>query len=185
MGLAMAASVAPAAPAPALAPASWSVEKAHSSLGFQGTVSGAAFTGAFRRWDASIRFDPRALAQSSVLATISMGSATTGDPSRDSALPGGDWFAVQSFPRATFEAHGFKALGGNRFQTSGTLTIRNVQRPLSFPFQLDVAGTRAHMRATIAIDRRAFGVGQGQYASTDLVGGNVQVRIDLWATRLP
>ena len=53
----LAASSALAAPAPA-----WTVDKAASAVRFSSTFNGDAFTGSFRRWDAAIRFDPKALA---------------------------------------------------------------------------------------------------------------------------
>jgi len=48
-----------AAPA---APATWAVDKAASSVRFSSSFSGTPFTGAFRRWDAKIAFDPKTLA---------------------------------------------------------------------------------------------------------------------------
>ena len=73
-----------AAPAPA-----WTVDKAASSVRFSSAMNGQAFSGAFRRWNADIRFDPKNLAASSVSATFETASAATGDPDRDQALPHG------------------------------------------------------------------------------------------------
>lgn len=162
---------------------SWVVDRTQSSLGFEGSVSGSTFTGKFTKWDARIQFDPNALTQSSIVATIATSSAVTGDQNRDRALVGADWFAAQTFPRATFEARTFKPLGGNRYQAYGTLSIRSVKRPVSFPFQLELLGDRAHVRAIVPIDRRVFGVGQGQFSASDLVGATVRVLINLQAKR--
>lgn len=166
-----------AAPAP-----NWVVD-AGSKVGFVAAMNGQAINGTFRRFTARIAFDPGNLAGSSVLATIDMGSAATGDQTRDEALPSADWFSAKVFPQATFASTGFKALGGNRYAASGTLTIRGKARPVVLPFQLTIVGNKAQMRGALTIDRRWFGVGQGQFAGVDAVAANVRVDIAINAHR--
>jgi len=178
---------APAAetPGPAKVAALWTVDKRASRLGFVGVMNGEAFTGTFRRWDAHVQFDPKALATSNVTTVIDTGSTSTGDQTRDEALPTADWFAVQTFPRAIFSANKFKALGGGRYQAIGTLAIRNVRRPVVLPFTLAIKGDHATMHGVLTIDRRTFGVGQGQFATGDTVATNVKIEVSLSATRAP
>jgi polyisoprenoid-binding protein YceI len=172
-----------AAPAFAAPAPSWTVDKARSQVAFVASMSGQAINGSFRRFDARIAFDPANLAGSSVTAVIDTASAATGDASRDQSLPAPDWFAVKAFPRATFASRSFKSLGGNRYQAAGTLTIRGVARPVALPFQLVIAGNVAQMRGTVTIDRRWFGVGQGQFASPDPVAAAVKVNIAITARK--
>ncbi len=167
-----------AAPAPA-----WTVDKAASKATFASSFDGTAFTGSFRTWDAAIRFDPANLAGSSVTATFNTASAATGDPSRDKALPGADWFSSQAFPTATFKSTSFKALGGGKYQAIGNLTIRGVTKPLTLPFTLVTTGDTAKMTSSIGINRLAFGVGQGEWKTTAVVPGTVTVNINLTAKR--
>lgn len=167
-----------AAPAPA-----WTVDKPASKVAFSSSFDGGAFTGSFRRWDAAIRFDPANLAGSSVTATFDMTSAATGDSGRDEALPQDEWFAAKQFPKATFTAKSFKALGGNRYQAVGTLTIRGVTKPLTLPFTLVITGGVAKMNASVGLNRLAFGVGQGEWKTTEVVPGTVTVNISLTARR--
>jgi polyisoprenoid-binding protein YceI len=177
---ALAASAAPAAPAPA-----WTVDKAASSVRFSSTVSGAAFAGAFRRWDADIHFDPANLAGSSVTASFDTASAATGDADRDQSLPSPTFLSAAAFPHATFAAHAFKALGPGRYEAIGTLTLRGVTRPLTLPFTLAITGPRARMTGQVAINRLAFGVGQGEWKATTALPANVTVTIALAAQRKP
>ncbi|MDP1739228.1 MAG: YceI family protein [Caulobacter sp.] len=167
-----------AAPAPA-----WTVDKGASKVAFASSFDGGAFTGAFRRWDAAIRFDPANLAGSSAVVTFDMASAVTGDASRDEALPTDPWFAAARFPKATFRAASFKALGGNRYQAVGDLTIRGVTKPLTLPFTLVITGDVAKMNASVALNRLAFGVGQDEWKTTEAVPGTVTVTISLTARR--
>ena len=172
------ASMARAAPAPA-----WAVDKAASSIRFASSLSGAPFSGAFSRWDADIHFDPANLGGSSATVTIEAASAATGDADRDQALPTPAFFSVAKFPRATFTAHAFKNVGGNRYQALGQLTLRGVTRPLALPFTLVIAGARAHMTAEVALDRLAFGVGQDEWRATTSLPAQVKVDINLTAQR--
>ncbi len=169
-----------AAPAPV-----WTVDKGASKVAFSSSFDGGAFSGAFRRWDAAIRFDPANLAGSSVTATFDMTSAVTGDSDRDEALPLDDWFAAKRFPKATFTATSFKAMGGNRYQAVGALTIRRVTKPLTLPFTLVITGGVAKMNASVGLNRLAFGVGQGDWKTTEVVPGTVTVNISLTAKRAP
>lgn len=170
------------APAYAGAPV-WNVNKASSHLGFGVAVNNQGVRGEFRRWDAQIAFDPKALSQSRVAATIDMGSAVTGDATRDQSLPTGDWFNTAAFPRATFTASSFKDLGGGRYQAMGDLTIRGVRHPVVLPFTLKIAGKSAQMQGSLTINRGLFGVGQGQWKGTEMVAANVQVNVSINATQ--
>jgi polyisoprenoid-binding protein YceI len=176
MAAVLAATPALAAPAP-----SWIVDKSHSKIGFSASMNGQPINGAFNRYDTRISFDPANLPGSSVTAVIDIASAATGDATRDQSLPTPDWFNVRAFPRATFKSTGFKALGGGRYVAAGTLTIRGVSRPANLPFQLAIAGKQARMNGSLTIDRRWFGVGQGQFAGTEAVAANVRVNVSLSA----
>lgn len=173
-------------PAAALAaPPTWTVDKAASKLTFTSAVSGAAFTGRFARWDAAIHFDPKDLAHSDVAATIDIASAATGNADRDAELPDQDWFWTSHFPRATFVAKSFKTTAPGRYVATGVLTIRGVAKPVSLPFALTINGAAAHMTAAVALNRLAFGVGQGEWSATDTVPASVTVKVDLTARRAP
>ncbi len=171
--------------AAAAAPPTWTVDKAASSLRFTSSMAGESFTGAFRRWDADIRFDPANLAASSVTATIDVASAATGNPDRDQALPTDTFLDAPAYPRATFVARRFTALGGGRYQADGVLTLRGVSKPLSLPFTLVIQGGQAKMTSQVAINRLAFGVGQGEWKAVTTIPAAVTVSVVLAARRTP
>lgn len=159
----------------------YAVDKSASRLGFTGSMSGAAFTGTFRRWDAAIEFDPNNLPASRATVTVDMSSAVTGDGTRDEALPSSDWFAAKKFPRATFTTRAITRTGPNRYQAAGDLTIRGVRRPVVLPFTLQLNGNAARMQGRLQLDRTAFGVGQGRFRTGGMVATPVKVTVDLTA----
>ena len=153
-----------------------------SSSGQRRRPSPAASRAGTRRSTSTRRISPH----SDVAATIDVTSAATGNGDRDAELPDQDWFWTSHFPRATFVAHGFQA-GWAPAATSaaGVLTIRGVAKPLSLPFTLAINGAAAHMTGEVALNRLAFGVGQGEWAATDTVPADVTVNVDLTAHRAP
>ena len=165
--------------------ASWTVDPAKSTLGFSGTQTGQPFSGRFKTFTATIDFDPAKPEAGRAAVLVDTGSAATGDPQRDEALPGEDWFAAAKFPQAKFEASGFKALGGDRYEAAGTLTIRDAHVPVTLPFTLTTTGDTAHAVGHAQLLRSAFGVGQGAWATDEYVAFEVGVDIDLTATRTP
>lgn len=165
--------------------ADWAVDAQRSRLGFSGTQMGAPFEGTFERFSSTIRFDPADLAGSTVAIVIDMASARTGSSERDEAVRGSDWFATATYPQAGFVADTFRKEGDGRFVAFGTLTIRDVSKPVELPFTLTSEPPGTHAEGALAIDRTAFGVGQGQWVSGSTVGRDVRIVIDLYALPKP
>ncbi len=168
--------------APAFA-VSWTVDPSKSTIGFSGSQIGSPFQGTFKKFKATIDFDPAKPETGHVLVTVDMASAGTGDPQRDESLPQADWFNVAQFPNATFEATHFNAKGGDTYEAVGKLTIRGVSADLMLPFTLTMTGTSAEAKGHVQILRSAFGVGQGSWATPDMVAFEVGVDIDVIATK--
>jgi polyisoprenoid-binding protein YceI len=173
---ALAVSGAQAAPA-------WTVDKAHSRLGFDSAFSGTKFSGGFGQWDAAIAFDPKDLASSKATVTINLASAKTGDNDRDSNLPTSDWFDTAKFAKAVFTTTSIRSLGGNKYLASGVLNLKGVSKPVNLPFTLVINGKAATMNGSVAIDRSLWGVGAGQFAGEDTVPHAVTVQIAINAVR--
>jgi cytochrome b561/polyisoprenoid-binding protein YceI len=169
----------PAAPA---GPVRWRVG-AGSALGFSTTWGGAAVQGRFKTWTADVLFSPDALDRSKVTVSIDMASVDSGDAQRDTALPSGDWFDATTHPKAIFTATRFEKTGEGRFVAHGRLNLRGVDKPVNLPFRLQIDGDKARVRGVTSLDRTAFGVGQGEWTSTDQIPAQVSVSVDLKATR--
>ena len=161
----------------------WTVDPAKSVMGFSGTQTGTKFSGRFKRYEATIQFDPANPANSHATVTIDTASASTGDTQRDEAMPGADWFNAKSFPKAVFEATSFQSRGSNDYVAIGTLTIRGITLSETLPFTLAIDGDTAQAKGRLQLVRSAFGVGQGAWSSGQWVALEVGVDIDLLAHR--
>jgi polyisoprenoid-binding protein YceI len=183
--LAAAAVLLPVALGSAAEAATWTADPAKSRLGFSGQQTGTPFTGRFKTWAATIDFDPAHPEAARIAATVNTASATTDDPQKDEALPAADWFDASQFATATFAAAGFTPEGGDAYAATGRLTLRGVSRDVMLPFTLTIAGDEAHARGHAKLVRTDFGVGQGTWSNGDYVALDVDVDVDLVATRKP
>lgn len=165
--------------------ATWTVDPAKSKIVFSGIQTEQPFSGQFKTFTASIDFDAAKPQAGHALVTIDTASASTGDAQKDEALPGEDWFDVKGFPKATFEATGFAPKGGDAYEANGTLTIRTFSKAVVLPFTLDITGDTAHAVGKVQLVRTAFGIGQGAWTTADYVAFEVNVDIDLTATKAP
>lgn len=164
-------------------PSRWVVDPADSALRFETRWGDQAIRGRFSTFDADIRFDPENLAKSRVRVGVELASVSTGDAERDGQLPGPDWFAASENPRAIFDAEDFRRTGENRYTARGRLNLRGVSRPVTLRFTLRIDGDTARATGTTTLDRTAFGVGQGQWASTDQIPAEVKVDFQILARR--
>jgi polyisoprenoid-binding protein YceI len=163
----------------------WATDAARSRLGFTGTLSGGSFEGSFKRFEPEITFDPADLAGSRFRVTIETGSADTLDADRDTILKGAEFFAVDRWPVARFEAARFVAAGPGRYTAQGKLTLRDVTRDvtLSFIFEPAADPGTAVLEGGTTVRRLDFGVGQGEWQDTRWVGDEVTVRFSLFLRR--
>lgn len=76
-------------------------------------------------------------------------------------------------------------MSGDRYVTRGTLRIRNIDRTLTLPFSLTLRDGTAHATGSVVLSRLAFGIGQGDWAATDIIGDTVTVGFDITAQQLP
>jgi polyisoprenoid-binding protein YceI len=171
-----------ASPAPAAAPAMWVADPAKSALEFQFVQAGAKTTGRFAKFIANVDFDPANPAAGKIDVAIDMAGADTRDKERDDTLKTKDLFDTATFLRSTYVASS-AAPKGNGFEAKGRLTLRGVSKdvPITFTF---VPGTEAGqpvatMKGTATIQRLAFGVGQGEWKSTEWINDDVQVMFNL------
>jgi polyisoprenoid-binding protein YceI len=162
---------------------SWKLDGAKSQLGFSGTQTGVAFKGRFSRFSAQIDFDPDHPETSHIVVVIDLASAVTGDPQRDGALPGADWFDIAKYPQAKFVSSAVRKTGVNAYTATGTLSLRGITKPVVLPFTLAITGNNAHAKGHLDLVRTLFGVGQGTWSNGQWVGLNVGVDIDVVATR--
>lgn len=162
--------------------ADWAVSSG-GRLGFTARWNGEAIKGSFKAWRATIRFSPDLLEKSTIKVSVDLVSADTGDGQRDDTLKGSDFFDTAAHPGAVFTSRTIRHLSDDRYEALGTLNLHGVSKPSTLRFSLKIDGDKATVSGTSRLDRTSFGVGQGQWAATDVVAGNVDIDFAFSATR--
>ena len=144
------------------------VQAPGSTLTFAGTYQGEVFTGRFPGFATTLRFDPKQLATSKLEVSIPLGTAATSNADYDGELRGASFFDATKFPRATYSATTFRALGGNRYAADGVLTLRGISKPVVLEFTW-TPGAAPVLTGKATVKRLAFGVGGGDWADTALI----------------
>ncbi|MCF6197359.1 MAG: YceI family protein [Emcibacter sp.] len=162
----------------------WQIEEAESSLKFAVALEGSPAEGEFPKFEAKIQFDKDKLDQAQVDITIDLNhiEAFYGDVAVN--LKKKDWFNVARFPKARFVSTAFKHMGGNKYQVSGDLTLRDVTRAETLYFTLtQYEPKQASIKGEMVINRLDYGVGQGAWRDLSSVAGQVYLDVIIKATR--
>jgi polyisoprenoid-binding protein YceI len=151
---------------------------ASSRLEFTGVQAGAAFKGVFHQFTATVDFDPAALATARIEVSIDMNSVDSGDKDRDGTIRGADIFDVAHFPSGHYVTRAVTRTATG-FSAVGALTLRGVTKdvPIEFKFVPGAAG--ATLSGTAELKRLDFGVGRGDWKSTEWVADAVKVAFSL------
>jgi polyisoprenoid-binding protein YceI len=173
-----AATAAAATAAAAGSAASFNADPAQSRLEFVGVQAGAEFKGVFHKFTAGVDFAPDALASSRIDVQIDMNSVDSKDKDRDTTIRDKDVFDVSHNPTAhyvtktiTKTATGFAAVGA--------LTLRGVTKDVPIEFQFAPADGGAKLSGSAKLNRLDFGVGQGDWKSTETIGDAVKINFSL------
>lgn len=162
----------------------WEIVPSESKLTFTGIQNNAPTKGEFKKFTGDIRFDPQQLNASHVKIIVDVTSVYTSYSDLLDTLKTTDWFDVKDFPQAVFETQSITKTADKTYQAKGTLTIRDKSIPVTVDFtQEELTPTKARIKGTATIKRTQFGVGQGEWASTDEVKDDVKIDFDLSAIR--
>jgi polyisoprenoid-binding protein YceI len=143
-------------------------------LSFVGKYQGETFTGLFPGFSTRLQFDPANPAAAKLDVDIPLATADTRNGERDTTLKGADFFNVGRFATARYSAHGFTALGGDRYRADGTLQLRGISKPVSLTFSLS-SGDNPVLVGQAVVKRLDFDVGGGDWADLSIIPNEIAV----------
>jgi len=170
--------IAAATAAAADSAASFSAAAEQSRLEFVGVQAGAEFKGVFHKFTASVEFAPDALASSRIDVQIDMNSVDSMDKDRDTTIRSKDVFDVSHNPTAHYVTKTITKTAAG-FAAAGTLTLRGVTKDVPIEFQFAPAGAGAKLSGSAKLNRLDFGVGQGEWKSTETIADAVKINFSL------
>ena len=153
----------------------WDIDPVHSEVGFiVRHMMVSKVRGKFTTFEGTI-VTGETPEQSSVNATIDLGSIDTGNEQRDGHVRSADFFAADEHPKMVFASKSVAAKGSDWILT-GDLTIKDVTKTVELDLEANgfgpdaYGGTRAGFTATTEINRKDFGV---NFSATMETGGAI------------
>ena len=159
----------------------WNIDFVTSFIEFTAEQAGAPFTGEWQTWEAKIRFASDSPEQSELDVLISVDGVSTQDDDRDSTLQETEFFDQANHPTVRFRTQSIQR-DGNGFLSEALLTIKGVDHPVEFRFEVSEDGASRLLSGEARLDRLALGVGLGEWADTEWGGQFVDVSVAVVAT---
>ena len=165
----------------------WTVDKAHSGVGFKVRHMMSNVTGTFNDFDGKITVDRDNPKNDSVEFTINATSIDSGNENRDKHLRSADFFDVEKFPTIAFKSTSIVPSGKkDLFNVTGDLTMHGVTKRVTLPVQFlgrtktprgDVAG----LELETTLNRKDYGVTWNRTLDEGgvLLGEDVKIAINL------
>ena len=85
-------------------------------------------------------------------------------------------------PTARFAASSIKALGDNRFEAAGQLTIKGKTQDVVIPATFTAQGKTGMFEGQFTLRRADFALGEGAWAAFDVVANEIQIRFRIAAS---
>lgn len=151
-----------------------------SSVKFKIKNLGVTIGGSFTGLQGRIVFDPANPATASIEASIDVSSINTGIDLRDDHLRSSDYFDVKNYPKIRFVST--RVSSGSKpgtFIVTGNLTIKNVTRETSFPFNTIPQNGGYLFSGEFKINRRDYKVGGSSITMSD----NLTVLLKVFAPK--
>ena len=157
------------------------VQPDKSQITFAYQQMGVAMQGAFKKFSGQLRFDPAAPAAAKSTIEVELASVDTGSSEGDTEVATKTWFDTKAFPRARFESGSVKALGGNKYEVAGKLTIKGKTVDVVVPTTFAAQGKTGVFEGRLTIRRGDFSIGEGAWKAFDIVANDVVIQFRLTA----
>ena len=141
------------------------LDAAHSRIGF--VARHAMVTkvrGAFNEFEGSAVVDENDFTKSSAQLTIQVASIDTRSEQRDGHLRSNDFLDLEHFPEISFASTGVEQTGPTSLEVTGDLSIKDVTRSVTIPFDFEGAATdpygnlRVGFEGSVVINRKDYGI---------------------------
>ena len=178
-------------PAPTPLPEIYAIDKSHSEAAFQVRHLVSKVRGRFTDFGGVVHIDRERPERSSVEFSIDAASVDTDVADRDTHLKSPDFFDVEKFPRITFVSSRIQPRGGDRYDVTGTLTMRGVAHEVTLPVASlgsarDPWGNeRAGFELETKLDRKDYGMIFNAALDNGglLLGDEVRITVNIEAIR--
>lgn len=158
------------------------VQADKSTLSFVYKQMDVPVEGRFKKFAARIDFDPAKPAAAKAALDVDLASIDTGSAEGDDEVAGKEWFDTKAHPQAQFVSSGVKALGGNRYEVSGTMSIKGRTHEVTAPFTFSPQGKAGLFEGAFVLKRADYAIGEGEWADFGTVANEIQIKFRFLAS---
>ncbi|TAH46611.1 MAG: YceI family protein [Betaproteobacteria bacterium] len=157
------------------------VQADKSQIGFGYQQMGVSMDGRFKKFASQLRFDPAAPTAGRAAIEVDLASVDTGSAEGDDEVAQKTWFNTKAFPTARFESTAVKALGANKYEVAGKLTIKGTTKDVVVPATFTPQGNAGVFDGSLTIKRGDFSIGEGAWKAFDIVANDVTIKFRIAA----
>jgi polyisoprenoid-binding protein YceI len=165
----------------------WAVDKSHSNVKFTVThMTVSEVDGSFKVFEGGMEHGKADFSDAKVNFTIDVNSINTDNTNRDEHLKGDDFFSAAQYPQIKFVGTAMKAMGGNKYQLTGNMTVRDVTKPVTWEVTYGGVvntqrGKKAGFKAKTTINRFDYNLkwNRAVEAGGLVVGENVDIVVNI------
>lgn len=147
-----------------------------SSIRFVSKQMGVDVEGRFRKFDGKVSFDAARPEATKAEFEVDLASIDFNNVDTENEAKHLNWFNTAYFPTAKFAATSVKSTGPGKYEATGKLSMKGVTDQVTAPFTFKESGGLQTLEGSFIVKRLVFKIGEGQWADTDTVADNVQVR---------
>jgi polyisoprenoid-binding protein YceI len=156
----------------------------NTEITFVGTRMVGRHDGGFRQFSGTLHLDAAAPENSHLTLEIDTPSIWSDTDKLTGHLKSDDFFAVERYPKATFESTSIEPADGAEVTHTvrGNLTIRDRTREIAIPLKVDLGDDQVTANGTFTIDRQQFDI---KYPGSpdNLIHDKVTVKVRVEAPR--
>ncbi len=155
------------------------IDAAKSSVTATAKQIGVPMEGKFKKFDATVDFDPAKLATSSAKVEIDVSTFEIGDAETTKEVKGKEWFDAAKYPKAVFQSTSIKAGAAGKYDVAGKLTIKGKTVDVTIPATYKQEAGGQVFDGILPIKRTAFNIGDGEWKDTSVVADDVQIKFHI------
>lgn len=161
------------------------VQTDKSTLAFAYKQMGVPMEGNFGKFGVRINFDPARVNAARAQIEVDLASIDTGSNEANDEVAGKQWFNTKMFPSAQFVSTGAKALGGNRYEVLGKLTLKGKALDVTAPFTFRQEGAAGIFDGAFILKRLDYAIGEGAWTDVSAVANEIQIKFHVVAHAAP
>ncbi len=155
----------------------WNVDTANAKINFSVKGPFGTVHGNFSGLKATIKFNEKDLAGSSISATVEAKTVSTGIGMRNHDLRSKEeWLNTDKFPQISFHSKKIEKTGAG-YKAAGDLTLKGVTRPAEIAFTFTDKGGSGLFKGQFTVNREDYHVGKHGGSVGDMITINLEVPV--------